>query len=453
MPFLPFYAYLCLINFIIIKKMNKLLKKFLFIFGVSLAIGLSSCEKNILDDNSTSGTGQLTIVTRGEDDANGEGVLQAQSYIFNQAGECMQILAMEGENNTATVSLAPGTYTLYSVGGNDLSRFTLPTLSNAKPVSAITLRDGKVMDSFFTANSTSATVKEAENTTANIALNHAVTCLNKIEIKDVPTEITAIEVKLSPFYYAIQLDGTFQSSPNVECRVPLTKQSDGTTWKAETKHILFPSIGNPTVSILSTTESGTDTYFYTLSEPMIANHRYNLTGTYKSSQSSLSVTITATDWGEDKNIGFEFKDTDTQYRPVAGQYCNGYYVVSVDEQAHKAVLLSEKIPYNAPADNVDASLWKMELEARMEELEKPVYITSNWRLPTLQEVEIFTKDQNAVSFTDDGYSPICFCEDDKGNLVWAYTQKVNEVYQFQTSGTKTQFTRDIRLRPVIDITY
>lgn len=435
--------------------MKSLPRKTIFALGAGMIISLSSCEKTVLDDDGEvlKGSAKLTITTRGED-SNDEGIVPlAQVYIFNQAAKCVQILTMEGESNTVMTPLSPGTYTLYSVGGNDLDRFTLPTLSEATTISAITLKEGKVMDSFFSGKSATVTIREADNTNESITLNRVVTCLNKIEIKDVPTDITAIEIKLSPFYNAIQLDGAFLSSPIVDCKVPLTKQSDGTTWKAAPKQLLFPSIGNPTVFMSFTRGNNTETRFYTMSEPMIANHYYNFSSTYKSSQSSLSVTVTTTNWGEDKDIEFDIKDTDTKYLPVAGQYCNGYYVVSVDEQAHKAVLLSEKIAYNAPENQSDATLWRGELEKQMAALEKPAYITSNWRLPTVKEVEIFTKDLNAVSFTEDGYSPVCFCEDGEGNLVWAYTKRENEDYVFNTSGAKTTFASNIRLRPVIDITY
>ena len=434
-------------------------EKVLVTLCACVVLSFSSCEKMVLDDSDLASdlvenSAKLTIVTRSDDSFDDSFTLQTRIYIFNRTGICVQMLTTDGDDNTITTQLASGTYTLYAVGGNDLDRFTLPAQSEATATSIISLKENKVMDSFFIGDPVSITLRESEDANKSITLNRMVTCLNKIEIKDVPKEVTGVKVILSPFHSAVQLDGTFLSPSPVYCEISLTEQNDGTTWKATPNQLLFPSIGEPTVIISFTTEDGTNAYSYTMSEPMEANHYYSLSGTYKSSKARLSITMTVTNWGEEHNIDFDFSDTDTAF-PVSGQYYKGYYVISVNEQEQTAVLLSEHIPYNAPSDLTEASLWRSEIEARMAALEKPANITNNWRLPTVKEVEIFTKDPNAVTFTEDGYSPVCFCEDDKGNLVWAYTKKDNEngTYTFVPSGSNTTYKNNLRLRPVIDITY
>ena len=194
-------------------------------------------------------------------------------------------------------------------------------------------------------------------------------------------------------------------------------------------------------------------YSYTIPDVLEANHYYDLSGTYKSSKAQLSVTLTATSWGEDRSFSFDFDESNLTPVPVAGEYYNDYYVVSVNEQERTAVLLSEKIPYDAPEDAANAALWQAELETRMAILEKPANTTNNWRLPTIEEVKIFTKDPNAVTFDSTGISAICFCKDANGNLAWAYTKKEGDDYQFVQSSSTPKFTANLRLRPVIDITY
>ena len=437
--------------------MTRVSKQTLIALGAYMIFGFSSCEKIVMVDSDgiTEDAAKLTITTRGDGNADSEdgNMPESRIYIFRQTGKCAQMLTTEGDTNSVTVQLAAGTYTICAIASNDLNRFTLPSLTEATTTSVIKLMEGKVMDSFFSKQA-NVTLTEGADVTEDIKLERKVICLENIEIKNVPSTVTAVEVALSPFYDAIQLNGTFPSSPTTDCKVSLTVQSDGTTWKATPKQQQFPSLGNPTIDITFTTATGAETYSYTMESAFEANHHYDISGTYKVSQAKVNITLTTTDWDEDRDNTFEFSDHNMTYNPVAGEYCNGYYVVSVNEQARTAVLLSEKIPYNAPAEGneLNQALWRAALEAEIAELEKPANITGTWRLPTVDEVEIFTKDPLAVTFDSGGISAICFCNDKKGDLIWAYTKK-NEDNTYTFNPGTTYLTSGVRLRPVIDITY
>lgn len=438
--------------------MKDLFRNLLFVISVCMTAILASCEKVVVinseevakqEESSTS----LTITTRADENSDEVNMRQTRIYIFRQSGECVQIHDTEGEENTITTQLNPGTYTLYAVGGEDLDRFTLPTLPEADPTSVITLRDGKVMDSFFSKQVT-ATLNNGENKNQSITLERKVFCLNKIEIKDVPTDVTAVTVTLSSFYNAILLDGTFPESPIINYRISLTKQSNGTTWQATPRQLLFPSKDEPTASIVFTTGNKSETYSYKMPDALEANHHYEISSTYRSSKGSLNIILTTSNWDEDRNYDFDFTDTDIVYLPIAGEYCNGYYVVTVDDQKRTAVLLSEKVSYTPIDDVKDEAAWRAELESRMAVLDKPKNVVINsWRLPTLKEVEIFTKDPNAVTFNDN-ISVVCFCENEAGKLGWAYSiRKSDGTYDFKKSTETSNFTSNVRLRPVIDISY
>ena len=434
---------------------NKPMKKGFFAFGAATILGFASCEKVVVETDPAlpEGSAKLTVITRSEEeDSDGESVAQARIYIFQETNKCVQILTPNEDNNTTTTQLSPGTYTIYALGGNDLERFTLPTLSEAMPTSVITLKDGKVMDSFLQ-QQVSVTLGNGDNQMQSIALDRKVFCLNKIEIKNVPTDVTAVGFMMLPLYSAIQLNGTYPNSPTRNYEVALNKQSDGTTWQATPSQLLFPSKNEPTITITFTTGEHTENYAYTMSEALEANHYYTISGTYQSSK--LSFTLTATDWEEERDIDFDFND-DSRIAPVAGEFYKGYYVISVDEQSRKAVLLSEKVSYEFPEDEHNIPLWRAELEARMKVLSKPANTTNEWRFPTLTEAEIFTKDPNAVTFTSEGISPVCFCVDDKDTLGWAYTKKNEDgTFKFIKSFDMDtyNFNTGVRLRPVIDITY
>lgn len=434
---------------------NRLFRNISFALSAWVVLGLCSCEKIVFVDGSPTrlddGSASLTLTTRSEGAEGETSLLQGRIYLFRQSEQCVQMFDIEEDDNTVTMQLASGTYRICAVGGDDLDRFTLPTQADAVTLSSIKLQEGKAMDNFFS-KQISVTLTDGDNLNKDIVLERKVICLNKVEIKDVPTNVTAVGIKLASFHDAILLDGTFPDSPLTDYSTSLTKQSDGTTWQATPQKLLFPSAGNLTLNISFTTAQNTSVYSYTTSMALEANHHYNISSTYKP-QAQLSATLTATSWDEEQNIEFEFNDTYILMEPVAGQFYNGCYVVSADEGSHTAVLLSEMISYDAPADGRDESAWRKELEKRMAALEKPINTANEWRLPTLQEVEIFTKDPNAVIYSETGTSPICFCED-AGKLLWAYTQKTDDgTYKFERSSDTPNFTKSVRLRPVIDISY
>ena len=82
-------------------------------------------------------------------DANENAMAEGRIYIFNSAGTCVQMLSTDDENTSAQAKLAAGTYTLFSVGGDDLARFTLPSKDEATTSSIIGRQTGKVMDEFL----------------------------------------------------------------------------------------------------------------------------------------------------------------------------------------------------------------------------------------------------------------------------------------------------------------
>ena len=438
--------------------MNKMFRKLILVLNVCAVVGLSSCEKVFIVDGENApeqsdGVARLTLTTRSDDNSDEAFMLQTRIYIFRQSEKCVQMLDINEDDNTATVQLAAGSYRLCAVGGDDLARFTLPTQADATTASIIKLQEGKVMDNFFS-KQVSVTLADGDKVSENITLERKVACLNKIEVKDVPADATDVEVTLSSFYGAVQLDGTFPSSPTTDYKVALTKQSDGTTWQAMPQTLLFPSVDTLVFSVLFTTANGVKSYSYTMNEALEANYYYSLSSTYKA-QAKLDITLTATNWNEERIIDSDFSDANMTYLPVAGQYCNGYYVVSVNEDARTAVLLSEWILYDIPADKTQGSagLWKAEVEKQMAALEKPVNITGSWRLPTVDEVKIFTQDPQAVSYNQQGISAVCFCENANKEFGWAYTKKKDETYEFISEVPAKGFADYLRLRPVIDISY
>lgn len=427
------------------------MKLFRLVYILCTMMALASCEKVVLNDetstvNEENGTATLTISTRGVGDP--EEVAEAWIYIFNEADKCVTKLTIDDSNLPATTSLKAGTYTLYAVGGADLSRYTLPIISTATPTSLITLVSGKVMEDLVMKTG-SVTLEDGDEKNLTLTLERKVFSLDKIELKSIPTDVTKVEVTLSSFYSAIKLDGTYDATSSTDYTVNLIKQEDGTTWSALPAEILFPSKGVPTITIIQTTATGTDSYTFTAEEALEANHHVTISATHNVAQGAiLNVSINAEAWGTDTSVEFEYNETHTVYRPIAGAFCNGYYVVSVDETQRTAVLLAKekRLEYIAPESGATEAVWRAALTGPMAALDKPINITNDWRLPTLEEVSIFTMDPQAVTISSQGNSKGYFCEDDD-DLEWGQNQQDNFIWN--TNG----FAAILYLRPVIDINY
>lgn len=437
---------------------------FFTIMVASVVLIFSSCEKIAIEeeDNMSSiaidqegGSAVLNITTRAGADINDDNIIaDGRIYIFNSLGKCVQLLSTNEESNQATAQLSAGFYTLYAVGGDDLSRFTLPTQKDATPSSVITLLEGKVMDDLLMATA-DVDLEDGETVNQNLALKHKVICVDEIEINQVPQTVTKVEVSLAPLYSSVQLNGDYPTSPTETYKVALAKQDDGKTWKATPSQMLFPSKGNPTIKVSITTEGGgIMAYSYNAAEELSANHHVTIIGTYKAAQGvSLTGILTDGGWDEDRIITFDF-DNGNQVDPVAGQFYRDYYVVTVNNANHTAVLLSQaEVDYDVPSGDAPSSLWLQALVASMATLEKPIEANGNWRLPTLAEAMLITQDPKAVYYTADGDHSIDIYCLDGSTLKWAETRRDKDGISYVFASGTSGFNANVYLRPVIDITF
>lgn len=434
------------------------LKQVLGMIGVILS--MTSCEKaiigegeeSLLEEGEVQGQAQLCVVTRAGGDAEGSSIADGRIYVVNSKGICVEMLTTNEENKQTTTVLPAGSYTLYAIGGDDLLRYTLPSKGTATASSVIKCQDGKVLDDLLQAV-VHVDLEDGEVLNQQIVLEHKVLCLDEIDIKQVPTSATKVEVAFAPLYSAIQLDGTYCESPTETYKVALTKQADGKTWRATPQQMLFPSKGKPTIKVTITTDNGTQGFSYNSTEDLPANHHFSISGTFKVAQGvSITGILTSADWGEDRTISFDLDNSNqTDYHPVAGQFTNGYYAVTVDEANRRAVLFGMNVvPYEAPAGGSDNATWKAALQSKLTTWEKPVGINGNWRLPTLEEASIIIRDPQVVTVHDTGNTMTMWCLDGD-ELKWAYGQTVNNNLTIQTGNSN--FRSSIFLRPVIDITY
>ena len=427
--------YLCSVKIMSNSKKKTVMKKyFMFFAAISSMVALGGCSEQVMNDEMAEGESLLRVMTRGETPPQ-----EAKVYVMNSTGNCVRLLSTDEGGQLASTNLAAGTYTVYVVGGDDLSAYTLPSQDNASSSSDIALASGKTMGDLFM-KSSDVTLTEGNTSNLELELERKVIMLKEVTIKKVPMDVTKVEVSISPLYEGIKLNGTFSGTSTKA--LELTKSSDNKTWTNGTSHpYYFPSNGNPTITISFTRTNGVKAYSYQAAEPFEANHQVVIEGTYSEENNAvLSATINTQDWDTESNELFNF--TEGNLVPVAGQAYLGYYVVSVNYSDRSAVLLRKK-----QEDGIDSEGGMNQKFATI--TKKPEGVTcGDWRLPTSEECAIFIADNivNGLYF-----NAWYYCKD--GNtLKKMYNRKEGDIITIQ-GPENTGYDADIYFRPVIDIYY
>ena len=408
---------------------------------------LSSCSEEVFNsavpEPAESGEGQLRIVTRGDV----ETPLQTRLYIFNDAGQCIQLLSPDEHEQFVTTSLMAGTYDLCGIGSKDFSNFVLPTVEEATPTTEVIVATGKQRGDLLIGHE-QITLEDGDRENIDIQLERKVTHVTSIVIHEVPNDVEHVSVSITPMYKKLLLNGTLED-PTGTYTVNLTDLGSG-DWEAAPDEMILPSDGHPTITITFTKNETPKSYTYTAAQSINANTNVTLEGTFVGQKGIvLTATMTPQSWNSTpQDITFDFDE-----HPIAGQTYQGYFVVANDPTNRTATLLSQnRVNFTAPEGNTQAD-WLPVLNSAMNSLEKPSFATATdyWRLPTATECTIFSRNTNYVmTFSEEnGYSPFFFCLDGT-TLKWGVSAKTESGITFYAENSLNEY---IVLRPVIDITY
>ena len=415
---------------------------------------LSGCTEEVINTvNEASGPVQtfslLKFNTRGEGDITTPGYL----YLFKD-NSCVSRLDMGADGQVPAMPLSPGSYAIYAIGGEDLDHYAIPASDEAETTSVIGLKAGASMGDLLMGGTT-IELEEGETEEAALELERKVFRLEQVVVRNVPDEVTKVELAISPVSDNILLNGTYADKTST--LVVSLNKGDGGTWSATPQRYALPSSVAPTIALSFTTATGVEVYRKTVDDAIAANTKLNIEGTYAETQpSTFSATITAQTWpASAREISFDFDETDNGAlgsAPVAGQMHDGYYVISVNETNRTAIVLAKThISYTAPgekaADAPEAD-WIASFVAPMASLEKPFAAIGDWRLPTFAECSYFTADATQVRVRNGASSAYLFMNDD--GLRWGQTVFKDEGNEFNSGGG---YNSSHYLRPVIEVSY
>lgn len=415
---------------------------------------LSGCTEEVINTvNEASGPVQtfslLKFNTRGEGDITTPGYL----YLFKD-NSCVSRLDMGADGQVPAMPLSPGSYAIYAIGGEDLDHYAIPASDEAETTSVIGPMAGASMGDLLMGGTT-IELEEGETEEAALELERKVFRLEQVAVRNVPDEVSKVELAISPVCDYILLNGTYADKTST--LVVSLNKGDGGTWSATPQRYAIPSSVAPTIALSFTTTTGVEVYRKTVDDAIAANTKLNVEGTYAETQpSTFSATITAQTWpASPREISFDFDETDNGAlgsAPVAGQMHDGYYVISVNEANKTAIVLAKThISYTAPgekaADAPEAD-WIASFVTPMASLEKPFAAIGDWRLPTFAECSYFTADATQVRVRNGASSAYLFMNDD--GLCWGQTTFKDEGNEFKSGGG---YNSTIYLRPVIEVSY
>ena len=363
-------------------------------------LGLTACEKGLVDEAAVSTTGQvgnsvLQVRTRSGGSAGGEATVGGE--------ECRAVQTIGDEGQTLNIGLTEGTYSVYAVGGASSSDYVLPTTDDAAATSAIALREGHSHGDLMTAQAT-ATLTDGGTNTVTLGLQRRTMLIQSVVVKKVPTAATAVSVTIAPLWQALTVGGTFSGVSGSQT-IALTKQSDGRTWTLageSGEHVLPPSSQPASVSVNITIGGTTKTYTYSCSDQLEAGYKINIDGTYTEAVGvNLTGTITGATWLGERTISFEFDESGSSTSepsepnepsdpsepsepssgfPAVGDTYQGCYVLAVstiDETSAELTLLSPNEQAATTTGNADAALAALGAVG-----------ISDWAVPTKAQMQL-----------------------------------------------------------------
>lgn len=286
-------------------------QKILFFLLLTIfSAGLSSCSKSVVDETVSNAPGDgnstLNIITRADD---GEAQLSypISLYVFNSSNQCIATQTLNSSDDAiAIANLRAGTYSVYAIGGADENRYTLPSKAEATPNSLISLQEGKIHEDLMAGHNT-VVIGDNETNQLTLTMSRMVSMLKSIKVNQIPDEVSAVAVTITPLREAIRLNGEPDGDAGI-FSLNLVEQSDGRTWKNATQQYMLPSNGQATITIKMTRGTVTNSYSYTCQEAFLANYIINIDATYTGSTFNMTGTLTGATWAGERTITFEFDE-------------------------------------------------------------------------------------------------------------------------------------------------
>lgn len=439
------------------------------VFTALIALVLTGCGKDVVEDASEQASSVLKVRTRaGSDDVTVS--YPVNVYVF-QGDECKSVQTINDAETTLSLTLPEGTYTICAIGGSSSNAYTMPAAEDASTTTPITLKDGAELTDLMAAKTT-VTLTDGETNTLTLGMERKVMSIESITISQVPTAATAVSVSFSPLWQSLTV-GTNYSGTDGTATIALAQPANGNgrTWTSTDAQFLLPPSEQPAaIKVRITTAEGTKSYTYSSSEELEAGYKINIVGTYTESVGvELTGTITGTAWKGERTITFDFDETSstgssttnptnptnntiTGDIPAVNTLYHGCFVLSVTDQGDHAevVLVSPK------EEAIGMGRFGFQTEAELDAAIEAVIIRnsvddfSDWRLPTVEELNslnsVYTT-ANSLFSTNSGNTI-----DNTKRYLCIYGNDVKSHQMSSLNSNVADFATNDLIRPFVSIT-
>lgn len=321
---------------------------------------------------------------------------------YSRSGALAGTTTAFSADDILTLPLRLGSYHLVAMAGTEgLEKVTSPTADQS-----IGVPEEGYINSAVQIGRADITVQD-KDISADLKMSYQVAQID-IELHDIPTDVTAVNVSLSSLYSDMTFRGNLSGEQTIS--IPLEKvEGEDDTWESNTIYTLKGSSTQLTLSISMTNETSTKTYGYTHTNNLEAGTPYTFIGSYIEGF-YLTGSVTSAGWNEPQNINFTFgvgadagkdnggdddddnsnqvvidddlpDDTDGNYWvttiPEAISIWNGHFVgvVTTSNDTEATVLLMSLEEWETTATNA-ATVWDGYSEGNI----------GNWRIPTSEEM-------------------------------------------------------------------
>lgn len=376
----------------------------------------SSCEKFNEDEVVENKEANSTLIVRTRAAANDGTESGTESiisypiniYVFDESNECVAVSTLSSADDELSLKLPEGMYEVCAVAGASADSYELPTQETATKETVLTLKDGQKHGDLMTANNT-VTLEYGGTNTLTLALERKVMLIESVTINNVPASVSNVSVSIHPLKANLLLDGSY-SGENGASEIELTEDVDGSTRKNTDGVYLLEAVGRPTVEVTFTINGETVSYSYTCDRELKANHKVFITGTFTGDGIEMTGSISGVEWAEDEEIVFDFGgmesgetddngDVETSDVPTVGTLYKGCYVLKSETNGGMTTL-TLMYPENYSQvwgfDKDDQESIEAELTTVLAGLSVEG-ISTEWRLPTLEEIEILGKNYNEIN--------------------------------------------------------
>lgn len=327
----------------------------LFTLGF-LSLGVSCGGIDLPDENEVESKKQLSlsVTTR---TVSGETLNYPITVVaFNHDGRGVAQQTISSAETALNLSLPAGTYRLVAMSGTEgcvASSSNTPSLNDFLALPEDHAAEQPLMRGEASVTLTTGKAK------VSVLMAHVMTNV-KVELTDVPQDVTAVSVRLHPVYTRLSW-GNQYAEPN---GVTLVCQKTETgTWTTKPQYVFPSSEGRTILTLEMTTATEARHYGYTLAMPLKAATPYLLRGRFSPDGGIgiggeiLSAGWNATvhqdfEFGPSSGIPIEHGDTPTEPPtggvvagdfPKAGTIWNGHavaYVLPISEKEVQLMLLS-----------------------------------------------------------------------------------------------------------------